>query len=172
MKRTPRLIALLSLALAALVGCGKAPPETKGGEPLLRLLSESQYRSIIADVFGEQITVGGAFDPLVRTNGLLTVGASRAHVTPAGLEQFDRMARSIAAQVVSEENRDILMPCKPATPAAVDEACAARFFSQVGRLLYRRPLSPAELQTPVKAAAGAVAGRGGRAAGSEGEGEA
>jgi hypothetical protein len=156
MKRTPRLIALLSLALAALVGCGKAPPETQGGEPLLRLLSESQYRSIIADVFGEQITVGGAFDPLVRTNGLLTVGASRAHVTPAGLEQFDRMARSIAAQVVSEENRDILVSCKPATPAAVDEACAARFFSRVGRLLYRHPLSPAELQTPVKAAAAAT----------------
>ena len=88
--------ALSAAALVLVAGCSKSPPPTSGSEPIVRLLSEPQYRAIIADVFGQQIVVGGTFDPMVRTNGLLTVGASKAHITPAGLEQFDRMARSIA----------------------------------------------------------------------------
>ena len=119
---------LVGVALALLAGCGSSPPPTSGAEPVVRLLSESQYREIIADVFGEQIVVGGTFDPLVRTNGLLTVGASKAHITPAGLEQFDRMARSIAAQVVNDDNRDVLVPCTPARADAADADCATKFF--------------------------------------------
>ena len=115
---------LLGASLALLAACGSSPPPTSGSEPIVRLLSESQYRSIIADVFGDQVVVGGTFDPLVRTNGLLTVGATKAHITPAGLEQFDRMARSIAAQVVNDDNRDVLLPCAPARADAADAACA------------------------------------------------
>ncbi len=144
-------------ALAVLSGCGSSPPPTSGGEPLVRLLSEAQYRATIADVFGEQIVVGGTFDPMVRTNGLLAVGASKAHITPAGLEQFDRMARSIAAQAVNEDNRDVLVPCAPARADAADEACATRFFAQAGRLLYRHPLAPDELKGPVAVAGDAAA---------------
>jgi len=149
---------LLGAALAVLAGCGRSPPPTGGAEPIVRLLSEAQYRATIADVFGEQIVVGGTFDPLVRTNGLLTVGASKAHITPAGLEQFDRMARSIASQVVNDDNRSVLVPCVPAKAEAADEACATQFFTQAGRLLYRHPLSPDELKVPV-AVAGAAAAR-------------
>ncbi len=139
----------LGVTLLGIAACGRTAPPTGGADPVVRLLSEAQYRATIADVFGEQIVVGGTFDPLVRTNGLLTVGASKAHITPAGLEQFDRMARSIAAQVVNEDNRGVLVPCTPARIDAADESCAAQFFAQAGRLLYRRPLSPEELKVPV-----------------------
>ncbi len=149
--------ALAAAALALVAGCGKSVPPTSGAEPIVRLLSEPQYRATIADVFGQQIVVGGTFDPLVRTNGLLTVGASKAHITPAGLEQFDRMARSIAAQVVSDENRQVLVPCAPARADAADAACATQFFSQAGRLLYRHPLAPEELNVPVAVAGEAAA---------------
>ncbi len=149
-------IAGIGLLAGLLTGCDSRPPPTSGSEPLVRLLSEPQYRAIIADVFGQQIVVGGTFDPLVRTNGLLAVGASKAHVTPAGLEQFDRMARSVAAQVVSEENRAVLVPCVPANPAAADEACARQFFAAAGRLLYRHPLSADELAVPVGVAVAAA----------------
>jgi hypothetical protein len=150
MKSRSIVAGLLAGAVLALAGCGKSPPPTAGAEPGVRLLTEPQYRNIIADVFGSQITVGGTFDPLVRTNGLLTVGALKANITPSGLEQFDRMARSIAAQVVSEDNRDILIPCRPANPAAADDECATRFFASAGRLLYRHKLAPEELAVPVK----------------------
>ena len=97
-----RALGLLALvaAFGVLAACGGGTPATRGAEPGMRLLTEPQYRRIIADIFGEQITIGGTFDPLVRTNGLLTVGASDAHITPPGLEQLDRMARSIAASEI------------------------------------------------------------------------
>ena len=146
-----KVLAAVAVAVA-LSGCAQNAPSIAGAEPALRLLSEAQYRSVLADLFGDTITVGGSFDPLVRTNGLMTVGASRAHITPAGLEQFDRMARSIAAQVLSADNREIFVPCRPAVPTAPDEACSRAFFGQVGRMLYRRALAAEELAAPVAVA--------------------
>lgn len=145
-----RLTCLLG-ALALLAACSETP-KTTGAEAGMRLLTEPQYRQIIADVFGEQITIGGTFDPLVRTSGLLTVGASAARITPAGLEQLDRMARSIAAQVTSEENRDFLLPCAPADARAPDDNCAAQFFATTGRLLLRRSLAEDEVAALVRLA--------------------
>ena len=142
-----------TLLLTLLVGCGKSLPPVAGGEPGLRLLSEPQYRSVIADLFGEQIAVGATFDPLVRTSGLLTVGAAQAHITPAGIEQFDRMARSIAAQVMSADSREIFTPCRPKSEAAADDACARKFFQTVGRMLYRRDLDADEIRSPTAVAA-------------------
>jgi hypothetical protein len=156
--RRPDLLALLPAVMAAalLAACGKSAPQVVGGEPALRLLSEPQYRNVIADLFGQHVSVGGTFDPLVRTNGLLTVGAAAAHITPAGIEQYDRMARSIAAQVLSAGNRDIYVPCQPKSPTAADAACAQQFFSAVGRLLYRRKLEADEVAKPVELAAAAT----------------
>jgi hypothetical protein len=157
-----RLLTAAVVALGGIFvgGCGKSAPEISGAPPSLRLLSESQYRRSITDIFGEQITAGGTFDPLVRTNGLLTVGSGSARVTPAGVEQFDRMARSIAAQVTSEGNREVLVPCIPESPAAPDDACARQFFSRAGRLLYRHPLSARELEVPIATAHAAAASLG------------
>ncbi len=126
----------------------------------MRRLTEEQYRRTIADVFGEGIRVGGRLDPLIRTDGLLALGARSARITPAGFEQYYDLASSIAQQVVSQTHRDELIPCKPATVDAPDDICARVFFSQVGRFLYRRPLSASELETSVKAANTAAAGVG------------
>jgi Protein of unknown function (DUF1592)/Protein of unknown function (DUF1588)/Protein of unknown function (DUF1595)/Protein of unknown function (DUF1585)/Protein of unknown function (DUF1587) len=157
MKRPSRIsplsLAVLALSATLLGACGRSEPKVPGGEPGLRLLSESQYRRVIADLFGEHVSIGGTFDPLVRTNGLLTVGAADAHITPAGLEQFDRMARAIAAQVLGPEQRSIYVPCAPRADNAADDDCASRFFAAVGRMLYRRPLTADELSRPVALAA-------------------
>jgi hypothetical protein len=47
---------------------------------------------------------------------------------------------------VDEKHRGMLLGCKPASAKAPDEACAKQFFSSVGRLLYRRPLTSDELK--------------------------
>ena len=151
-----RLAVPAVILLAMLAACGKSEPPVAGGEPELRLLSEPQYRSTIADLFGEQVSVGGTFDPLLRTNGLLTVGGSNAHITPAGLEQFDRMARSVAAQVMSPETRHIFVPCQPKSTSAADDSCASEFFATAGRMIYRRKLEAQEVQQPVAVAAAAT----------------
>jgi hypothetical protein len=139
------------VAAALLTGCGPSEPKVEGAAPEMRRLTPEQYANIIADVFGEQITVFGRFDPIPRTDGLTALGARSASITPAGFEQFDELARSIAAQVVSPANRADLVPCTPEQPG-VDDACARSFFTHVGRLLYRRPLTEQELATPVTAA--------------------
>lgn len=152
-----RYSALAVGVLAALSGCDKPEPQSSASEPSIRRLTESQYRNTIADLFGAGVVVGGQFDPLVRTNGLRVVGARSARITPTGLEQYDRMARSIAAQVVSEENRMTLIPCAPADSKAPDDACATKFFSEVGPMLFRRPLAAEEVKVPVEAAHAAAA---------------
>ena len=69
-----RVILLAGLAFG-LAGCGPQEPETAGAPLGIRRLSEEQYRNIIADVFGSGIVVSGRFDPMIRTDGLLAVGA-------------------------------------------------------------------------------------------------
>ena len=143
---------LLKLSFAVcvasvLVGCEPPPPEAAGTPPEMKRLSESQYRAIIADVFGEQISVVGRFDPLQRIEGLTAIGAKAASVTPFGLEEYGRMARSIAGQVVNDDNLVTLIPCAQGDPSAFNDVCATEFLSKAGTLLFRRPLNDTEWQT-------------------------
>ena len=142
-------------ALVALAGASAfADPEpaTTGAEPLIRRLSQEQYRQVIADVFGPTIKIAGRFEPDIRQNGLLAVGAGRVSVTATGLEQYDAMARSVAAQVVSEPHRSTLVPCKPAALTDIDDACTSQFVAKAGRMLYRRPLTESEVKGQVAVA--------------------
>src|ERR1700722_13966651 len=154
-----RRLALYGAAAAlGMIGlAGPARADDAAGPAAMRRLTQEQYRQIIHDVFGPTVTLGGRFEPDVRDAGLLAVGASQVSVTAAGLEQYDRMARSIAAQVVDEQHRALLIPCKPASAMAPDDACAKSFLSKVGKLLYRRPLTQHELDAEVAAANAATA---------------
>jgi hypothetical protein len=144
-----RKLATLALCALCLNACSPREPDPTGALPDIRRLTENQYRNIIADIFGAAIVVGGRFDTPVRTDGLLAVAARNATVTPGGLTQFDEMARSIAEQVTSEPNRHFLIPCQAVDEAAYDDACARQFIEKFGRLLFRRPLTDAEMATRV-----------------------
>ena len=132
----------------------KAPagPEAASRGVVIRRLDQEQYRLAIADIFGPAIKVGGRFEPDLREEGLVAVGAGRVSVTATGLEQYDKMARSVAEQVVSERQRAALISCQPADAKAADDACAKQFLGDAGRLLYRRPLSESELASRVAVA--------------------
>ena len=144
-----------------LAGCKPDEPENPGGRPVVQRLSEQQYRQSIADIFGPDIKVSGRFEPIVRREGLQAVGAVAATVTPSGFEQFDIMARSIAAQALDEAHRARIADCHPATGDAPDTACATHVLAKFGRLLFRRPLTEAELKARV-----AIADQATRASGS------
>ncbi len=150
--RFTHTFAVLGALLILLSGCGESEPLTEGGEPQFRRLTEQQYRNTIRDVFGRHIVVAGRFDPLERIDGLLALGASSATITPAAFERYEALGLSIAAQVVNERNRTILVPCEPQSPMAQDHVCAGRFFESVGRYLFRRPLTDAERTLYVDAA--------------------
>jgi hypothetical protein len=148
--RFPAIVAAaLMLPLSA---CGPREPDNAGAPPAVQRLTEAQYRQIIADVFGDDIRVAGRFEPMVRKDGLIEVGAGAAAVTPSGFEQFDTVARSIAEQLVAPERRGRTISCKPQVDTAPDDACAGQVLAKYGRLLFRRPLSSDELSARVAVA--------------------
>ena len=127
-------------------------PTTSGGPATARLINSDQYANAIADIFGPDISGTARFPPTRRTDGLVALGASTAAVTPGSLEMFDSSARDIAARVVDEQHRGVLISCKPADPRKPDDACARRFLGSVGKLLFRRPLTLQELDIHAGAA--------------------
>jgi len=144
-------------ALAA-NGTALAEPVSLGGGVSIRRLSEEQYKRSIEDIFGPEIKVPGRFEPVLREEGLLAIGESHVNVSASGLEQYELRARQIAAQVMAEDKRKTHLTCQPAIATRFDAACATQFLSKYGRLLYRRPLTKAELAS-VLAVADAAATR-------------
>ena len=144
--------------VAAVIVLSRAPsgpplPAGAGSPARVRLMTGAQYANSIAYIFGSDIDVGSAFAPLERTQGLLEVSTSTASVSLGQMEDFQRAAASIAAQVMSPgdvdrgipSSRGTLVACKPESVTGPDDECATIFIRRVGRLLFRRPLSKAEL---------------------------
>ena len=142
--------ALSVLLLAACAGTNE--PENPGTPPRVRVITTQQYLNTVENVFGSSVDMDMKFPPLRRTHGLLANGAALAGVTSSKIETFQRAASSVAAQVVSPERRNYLIPCTPKSETAADADCARQFFSQTGRLLHRRTLSADELDRYVTAA--------------------
>jgi hypothetical protein len=120
-------------------------------------LSEDQYRQSILDIFGPAIKLTGRFEPGVREEGLLAVGARKIGVTESGLERYDDLARGIARQVVDPANRATFIPCQPKSSTEPDDACARTFLTGIGRSLYRRSLLESEIRELVQVAANSAA---------------
>ncbi len=111
----------------------------------MRRLTEAQYRNSIADIFGPDVIPVGRFEPIVRSaHQLIASGATSASISPTGLEQFDIIARGVAAQVFDTRHRDTFVPCKPAKSDGADPACADLTLTAIGRFVLRRPLTASE----------------------------
>ena len=59
--KTRARLACCALALLSLAGCGDSGPESSGGPPTVRRLTQEQYGTIVADIFGADIKVKGRF---------------------------------------------------------------------------------------------------------------
>ena len=119
----------------------------------LRRITESQYRHTIADVFGPAIKVEARFEPERREDGLLALGSAMLSLTSSGFEQYFALASAIAEQALSEPQRDALVGCTPADATKADDACARQFIATYGERLFRRPLTPVEVDSRLQSAA-------------------
>lgn len=144
-------IVLLSCSLFLLMAC-ESEPDIEAPDPSFKRLTEQQYRNIIRDVFGSHIVVAGQFDPILRSQGLIAVGAGESGISASTIEKFEKMAHSIAAQVVARENRGTLLLCEPADEAEPDDDCARAFLAPVGRILFRGDISENEISERVSLA--------------------
>ena len=172
MSRIRRAALALAATGAVLAGCatdtgsiaaatGEPPATTVSGLSgqvvAMRRLTRSQYLNSIADIFGPDIKVSGRFEPIVRpVHEMIASGARASSISPAGLEQFDAMARNIAAQVFDETHRGQFVPCAPANPAKADAACASKVLTPLGRYIFRRPMTTAEQAFYVRQASDAA----------------
>jgi len=146
MRRKTAFVCTLAGTILAGLAINSVAPAAEGKDEVtsLRLLSESEYRNSIADIFGPDITVQGRFEPERRVGGLLAASATLLSVTPAGLEASSKMADSIADQAVSPKNRERLS-CKPQTATSADGKCSTELLQRYGMMLFRRPLTKDEL---------------------------
>jgi hypothetical protein len=133
-------------SLAQQAAAPPTEPEPAGGPPMIRRLTESQYRASVADLFGADVPIVGRFEHALRADGLLAVGTSQAGISAFSFEQYDASARGVAAEVVSEKRRAQLVPCRPHSISGFDAACAQQFVDHYGQALFRRPLSHEERQ--------------------------
>lgn len=135
-----------------LIGCDAGDPTSQGGPVAMKRLTPAQYKNAVEDLFGSTIDVSGRFEPDSRRSGLNAIGTSLVAVTPSGFEQYEAIARSVAAQVTSPEHRHDLLPCLPKSVTAPDDACTETIVRSFGQQLLRRPLGEDEVRVRVEAA--------------------
>ncbi len=116
-------------------------PETDGSEKRLRLMTQDQYLNTLAYVFGPDVRPDAYFPPTQRTDGLVSLGAAKAGITPTRMEVFQKAAVTVSALIVDPARRNFVITCKPTNENAADPACASKVVSEVGRLMSRRPLT-------------------------------
>jgi len=153
------VVAVAAIGAAAAVGVmnGNREPESKGTPASLRLLTEQQYLNTVMYVFGPNVKPTANFAAVPRIDGLLNSGTAVAGITDTQLEIYQKTAGKVAAEIVREESRGYLVPCSPAATNAADPECARTFLSQVGPLLYRRPVPPERLDALIDEANEAAA---------------
>ncbi|MGJ8687958.1 MAG: DUF1592 domain-containing protein [Gammaproteobacteria bacterium] len=142
------------LALGALASCAPADPEPEsaGTQPLTKLITAEQYGNSLTYIFGPGIDTQVQFAPVARNEGLLANSLATAGVSVGQVQTIQSVASSVARQVMDVENRNHLVACRPESIDSPDEACAAQFVSKIGRLLFRRALTDAEVATFVEQA--------------------
>lgn len=147
----PLKASVAGLALLGVAACSQPAPVIEGepGVVNARRITESQYRNTIDDIFGEGIEIRGRFEPDMRDEGLLAIGSAQLSITPSGFEQYYSMASAVASGALNEERRETTVSCTPSDEKAADAECARATLSKYGELLYRRPLTEAELDALV-----------------------
>ncbi len=140
------LACTVGLVLASATAIAQQKSETQPAAARARLITQPQYVNTLRAIFGPNVKYPSALAPMNRVGGLVEIGASAAVVTGGALDRFDNGARSIAKDVFDPSHREYLMPCRPASEMKPDDACARKFFAQVGRLLFRRALTEKELK--------------------------
>ena len=151
-----RLLAA-ALPLLAIAGCSEESkqvvpdPALIPAEGLLRRLTETQFQSSLAAVFGPEVPVPVSPEPDVQLGRFLSVGATQATFSPRGVEAIEKVSFDLANKgMANEAVRARLVPCAPA--ATRDDACAATALRKLAGQLWRRPVTDEEAAPLVEVA--------------------
>jgi hypothetical protein len=105
----------------------------------MRRLLSWQYRNAVRDILG--YAAAAAVDPPtdVPLNGFASVGSATLSLSPVDIEKLETSAFAAALAAVHDEGPQ---PWRVCAPASFDDAtCASQIIANVGRRIFRRPLS-------------------------------
>ncbi len=124
-----------------------APAQPFEPEPVhLRLLLARQYRASIRDLLGDAAALAASPPGDVAVSGYFSVGASQIALGDSAIADYEASARAVAAAAFGDAGRiDALAGCTPAS--ASDADCARELVTKLGRMVFRRPLEDAEIDT-------------------------
>lgn len=109
----------------------------------LRLLLARQYTNSIGYLLGPGAAQLAAPPPDSALNGFEAIGAAQLALDDFAVDAYEKSARAVAAA------RDpalvaTFLPCAPTGPG--DLACHRQFVASFGRVAWRRPLAPEEVE--------------------------
>lgn len=139
------ILGVIVLFGALLVVTWDSEPAPVGGDPMVRRLTEEQYRTSIADIFGKDIPISGRFEKSLRSDGLISVGTGYSGMSAFAIEQYSASALGIAEAVFDEKRRKRFLTCEFVKPQEFNQECARKFFADKGKLLFRRALTNKEI---------------------------
>ncbi|MGK3999374.1 DUF1592 domain-containing protein [Sorangium sp. So ce1024] len=169
MKRsTPRML-LAAIALSSAAACSGAARDPGGSSvvddpgtdvqctpgvsapgpmPRLTRLTHAQYDNTIRDLFGKDMRASASF--------LADPAFEGFNNNARALTVSDRLARDYrrAAEAIAEDavvDRAVLDSILPCTPEGDGAACARKFIQQLGKRVYRRPLTAEQEEAYVAA---------------------
>ena len=123
-----------------------APENLDSAPASLRLLLPQQYVGSIRELLGDDAADAATPPPApAALNGFEAIGAAQLSLNDTAIQAFEVSARRVAEVAVRNEARmEELRGCTPS--GATDEACHRAFVTRFGRLAFRRPLTPIELE--------------------------
>jgi hypothetical protein len=108
------------------------------GPSPLSLLTRTQYLNVLHDLFGSVPDLSVALAGGARGS---TIGAGQGDISQVELEDYQRAAEIVAADVVQGERLAELVPCADGANA---RECASSFVASFGARAYRAPFSAAD----------------------------
>lgn len=120
-------------------------PDFDAPAPVLKRLTQEQYRNSVDDLFGEGLVLP-TLEPDQEIEGLIALGSGVTSISPYGVEQYEAAAYSIAEQVMTDRP-EMALVCQP--DDVDDAACAESSIEELGRRVWRRPLSAEESEVLV-----------------------
>ncbi len=159
MKRSQFIRAALLAALASVVApaCSDDnddlfPSDNEPGEledftPApggLRRVLGRQYVSSVRVLLGDTAAQAATPPTDASLHGFDSIAAAELSLPPTAVAAYEASARAVAEATVADPAALAgVLPCSPAGPA--DAACLRQFVTSFGRLAWRRPLDPAEI---------------------------
>ncbi len=111
---------------------------------IMRRLTQEQWRNSIADTFGENLDLSHTLEADNRVERFLSIGASKIGTSDYGVEQYMDASVAVATEVMKRKSQ--LPPLAGCSPDQNTDPCIENTIRHFGRLLWRRSLSPQEVE--------------------------